>query len=276
MPKYGNLIKHAGTALLFIALEVAALLMLNNSDIIHRQWIMRGVITLQASVWGGTESIKHYFSLKSLNDSLAEVNNALYDELTQAKLLLMERGMDTVLQRSTFEFIPATIVKGSTNRQHNYLILNKGKRDGITPQMGVITQCGVVGIIEAVTPGYSYVISFLSPNVNISCRIGHNGAIGRLMWDGKGSKSAVLSEIPLHVEAAPGDTVYTSGFSNLYPSDIPLGTIASSSMKDGASLDLEIDLFQEFKSLKYVSVVRNLDSGEIDSLTRMHDEKYGR
>lgn len=265
MSGYRNLIDKALTALLFIALEAAALLMLSGNDIIHRQWLARGTIAFRAAVWGGIQKAGDYFSLGRTNGELAAANTELLERLINA-------GGDTCMQSAgkegKFTLVPASIVKGSINRQRNYFILDKGASDGIRPEMGVITEKGVVGIVDAVTGRYSYVISFMNTQMNVSARIGQDGPVGRMVWNGKSSKGAVLGEIPLHTEVAEGDTVYTSGFSSMYPADIPLGTVTTSRIKDGASLEVGISLFQEFRSLKYVSIVRNRDIAEIDSLTR--------
>lgn len=265
MSGYRNLIDKALTALLFIVLEAAALLMLSGNDIIHRQWIVRGTTAFRAVVWGSVQKAGDYFSLGKSNRQLAQANTELLERLINA-------GGDTCLhsagQEGKFSLVAASIVKGSVNRQRNYFILDKGASDGIRPEMGVITEKGVVGIVDAVTGRYSYVISFMNPQMNVSARIGLDGPVGRMVWNGKGSRGAVLGEIPLHTEVAEGDTIYTSGFSSMYPADIPLGTVTSSRIKDGASLEVGVSLFQEFRSLKYVSIVRNRDIAEIDSLMR--------
>ena len=267
MGRHGNIRGKALTALLFIVLEAAALFMVGNSDIIHRQWAMRGIIASRAALFGTAESINDYFRLRKTNDSLAETNAALMERLYQCMSRLPVRETDTSSTAFPgFELIPAKIVKGSVNRQDNYFILDKGENDGITTDMGVITDKAVVGIVDAVSAHYSYVISFMSPEMNISARLGHSGITGSLVWDGKGSRSAILSQIPLHTEIIRGDTVYTSGFSNLYPADIPIGIAEETEVVDGVSLDVKIRLLQEFRGLRYVNIVRNPSKAEIDSL----------
>lgn len=263
MSGYRNLIDKTLTALLFIILEAAALLMLSGNDIIHRQWLARGTTAFRAAVWGSAQEVADYFALKGTNESLAASNSELLERLINS-------AHDTVKQAEgtdgRFSLVCASIVKGSVNRQRNYFILDKGASDGICPDMGVITDKGVVGIVDAVTGRYSYVISFMNPQMNVSARIGPEGPVGRMIWDGKSSRGAILGEIPLHTPVSVGDTIYTSGFSSMYPADIPLGTVTTSRIKDGASLEIGVRLFQEFRSLKYVSIVRNRDIAQIDSL----------
>lgn len=268
MRKGGNIRRHILTAFIFIALEAGAIAMMSHSDEIHRQWAMRGVIASRAAIFGTIEGIGDYFGLRKLNDSLARANSELNELLSYYRETLRraEWNVDSA-SFPGFRLIPAEIVKGSVNKQRNFLILDKGSDDGISPNMGVITDKAVVGVVDAVTAHYSYVISFMSPDINISARLAHSGITGTLRWDGKGSRHAILGQIPLHTEIPEGDTVYTSGFSNLYPPDIPVGTVTSTEIVDGASLNVEIRLLQEFRGLRYVSIVNNTGKAEIDSLT---------
>ena len=266
MQKRGNILKTTATALLFIVLEAAALLMIYRNDIIHRQWFMRGIMAVDASILGGAGDIRNYFNLRKANDSLAKENSALRERLYSLAPTMPEDTGSKAGERPGFTLIPARIAKGTVNKQHNYFILDKGKADGIEPQMGVITNKAVIGITEAVSEHYSYVISFLSPGISISARLGHSGIVGTLQWTGEGSRHAVLRQIPLHTEIVKGDTVYTSGFSNLYPPDIPLGTVTGTTIVDGASINADIRLLQEFRGLEYVEIVRNEAKAEVDSL----------
>ena len=267
MRKGGNIRRHILTAFIFIALEAGAIAMMSHSDEIHRQWAMRGVIASRAAIFGTIEGIGDYFGLRKLNDSLARANSELNELLSYYREALRraEWNVDSA-SFPGFRLIPAEIVKGSVNKQRNFLILDKGSDDGISPNMGVITDKAVVGVVDAVTAHYSYVISFMSPDINISARLAHSGITGTLRWDGKGSRHAILGQIPLHTEIPEGDTVYTSGFSSLFPPDIPLGTTGEYVVENGATYEVRIRLFEDFSSVRYVTVVSNTDREEITEL----------
>ena len=174
----------------------------------------------------------------------------------------------TAAWRGKYEFIPAEVIKNSVNKQHNYLIIGKGSDDGVRPQTGIITSRGVIGIVDAVSRHYSYAISFLNSDSSISARIGKDGAAGPMAWDGKGSGNALLREIPLQVKFEEGDTVYTSGFSTIFPPDIPIGRITGSRIVNGATFEIKVSLFQDFSSVRHVCLVRNRDLDEIMSLEK--------
>ena len=65
-----------------------------------------------------------------------------------------------------------------------------------------------------------------------------------------------------------GDTVYSSGYSTIFPKDIPIGVTVASRLKDGATWNLEVKMFEDFSRLKYVTIVTNLDAAEIVKLEK--------
>lgn len=127
-----------------------------------------------------------------------------------------------------------------------------------------MTEKGVVGIVEHVSEHYSYALSFRNYKISVSARLGKEGPVGPMTWDG--FRDAVLEEIPHHLVDGLGDTVYTSGFSAIFPKDIPLGVTVGSKLKDGATYNLDVRLLEDFSCLKYVTVVSNPDAEEIRKL----------
>ena len=68
------------------------------------------------------------------------------------------------------------------------------------------------------------------------------------------------------MEFAPGDTVFTSGFSSIFPAGIPLGTIVDSKIVNGATYDIKVSLFEDFSSVRYITIVENTGREEIEEL----------
>ena len=147
--------------------------------------------------------------------SYSTVNSILHREM-YAGLQESTRDSSAEVARADaapgrFRYAPASIIKISNNKQHNFIIVDKGAEDGITPQSGIITEKGVIGIISAVSRHYSYAISFRNTGMTVSARIGRTGPVGSLTWDGKSTCGALLNEIPHHIGIEKGDTVYTRG-----------------------------------------------------------------
>jgi rod shape-determining protein MreC len=244
--------------------------MLRNNSTVQDVWFSKGMQAVSSTVWGFFQNTKQYFSLKKSNDALAQENYEL-------RLRLAEIEARAGLENSAFElpadnvagnfrYIPANIVKISNNTHHNYLIIGKGSEDGVSEGAGVITGKGAIGVIDAVSRNHSYARSFKNHEMNISARLGKEGAVGPMAWDGFSSSRAILSEIPHHVEFEKGDTVYTSGYSSIFPPDIPLGTAGEAKIVNGATYDIEVTLFEDFGALRYVTIVENIGKEEIEKL----------
>lgn len=258
------------SAAVFLLLEIAAVLMLSRTSSLQNIWINRASHRVHAAIWGTGEKIRNYFTLDGQNRALAAKNLELIREV-------WENGERDLSYRENhlfdskvgnFRMIPATIVKASRNSQHNYIVLNKGSEDGVKPQTGIVTTTGVVGVVNSVDRHFSYGLTLMNTKMSVSARIGQTGLVAPLEWDGKHSNGALMKNLPLHHEIAPGDTVWTSGYSNVFPPDIPIGTTGGIRQVDGSTNEVSIRLFQDFAALRYVIITENLDRGEITELEK--------
>ena len=275
MPKERNIFQYIINAAIFISLEIAALAMLTNTEGMQKFFLTKGSHYFMAKVWGGSESVRNYFTLKKTNDRLAQENFRLRTELQkyqniEKSLRLNEKTQATIadLDQDDFNYMPATIIKSSRNKQHNYLIIAQGWEDGVEEGAGIITDNGVVGIVDAVSRHYSYAISFLNSDFNLSARLGRNGPVGPLNWSGEKKDEAILNEIPLQNKFEPGDTVYTSGFSSIFPAGIPLGVTGKTHIVNGATYKIEVKLLENPGAARYVTLVNCIGKEEIEELEK--------
>ena len=253
----------------FIALELAMLYLTTRSSELQRIWVARAGHAFMETVWGSTEKVSNYFRLGKENKQLVRENEQLQRELALAKERLRQVRIDTmsVGRHPGYTLIPAEVVKMSRGKQHNYIILNRGFEDGIKEKSGIITQAGVVGIVDAVSENNAFAFSLQNHDISISARLGTEGGSGILIWDGIHSNGALLKEIPLQYHYNVGDTVYTSGHSLLFPPDIPLGIAGEARVVNGATNEIKVTLFQDFSAVRYVMVVHNDALDEIEGFT---------
>ena len=279
MPRQkGSILRTIFATAIFIAMEVAALHFLSDSGSLQRIWFARMSHGVQRHVWGWTESVKYYFSLDEQNRILSEENARLREAVGRSVDFRSEKALDSLmaaLPSSGFTHLSAKVVKMSANKQHNYLIIDRGAEDGVREGDGIVTSCGVIGLVEAVGDHYAYAISLRNKDMSISARLGSEGASGPLSWDGRSARGAILREIPLQFRFSEGDTVYTSSHSSHYPSDIPVGIIGTSRIVNGATYEIQVEMFQDFSMLKYVSVVRHQGNNEMERLTAAMDSQEG-
>jgi len=254
----------------FILLEAVALYLLVHNAALQRTWVARGVHSAIGHVWSRTQSVRSYFSLSATNQDLSRKNFELTRELAAAREQLRKYHTDSLSYPAPegFSLLPAEVVKLTRNSQHNYMILNRGFEDGVQEKSGVITHNAVVGIVDAVSAHHAFAFSFQNSDISISARLGTEGGSGILVWDGHSSDGALLKEIPLQYKYHPGDTVYTSGHSLLFPPDIPLGVAGSSRVINGATNEIEVRLFQDFSTVRFVTIVHNNSFNEIEEFVQ--------
>ena len=251
--------------------------MLSNNSTLQKLWIARISHGFMAKTWGTSQAIGNYFHLKRQNDELALENERLQEpgKGLRAGRERVRSFVKPVLRQHGFNYIPATIIKSGTSTQHNYLILDKGSEDGVVENSGIISSKGVIGIVDAVSKHYSFAISFLNKELNISARMDTSGAVGPLAWDGISTNGAVLKEIPLQFKYNPGDTVYTSGYSAIFPPDIPLGIAGEAKVINGATNEISVRLFQDHSALKYVTIIENTRIKEIEEIENSDNQNKG-
>lgn len=218
---------------------------------------------LSASINQKKDNLLTYLSLNELNSQLVEENTKLKNELEQFR---KESGgkVPAILDSSAkqFSFIEAKVVNNSVNKQYNYITVNKGRLDGIVPDMAVISMNGIVGKVESVSDHFAMVISLLNRDLKVSAKFKKNNFYGSFVWSGINYEEASLNEIPLHVKVDKGDTIVTTGFTSTFPEGILLGYVENFTVKGGAFYDITLKISNDFKSLYYVYVITNYKKDE--------------
>ena len=244
--------------LVFIALEVAAFLLLTHNSAYPRSSFLSTANDFVAWQNEQISEIKGYFSLRSQNEQLAAENAALRNQIC---------SMDSAKSGETIRYQPAKVVQMTTDRLHNYLTINRGKKEGIQVGQGVRNEDGGVGIVKTVGRNYSVVLPLINTQMNLSCRFAKNDYIGTLQWDGKDNRFALLTDVAAHMVVNRGDTIITSGLSPVFPEGIPVGIVENSVLQEGASYyTIRVRLHTNFKRLKYVDVVQNAYQAELEEL----------
>lgn len=254
---------------LFLFLQVVSFILIVQNHQHHRSFLFNSSNYIVGSIYQMNNNIARYFSLSKTNRQLAKENNELLSQI-QGSFLKTDQQVftfrDTLFQKH-FSYINARVINNSVTNRNNYITLNKGRMHGVKPDMGIITAHGVIGIVRKVSRNFSTAISLLHSDSQISTRIKKNNHLGTLIWEGYDYKKATMLYIPTHLDLSVGDTIVTSGFSQIFPTDIFLGTIADFEIRRGDNFyTLEVDLATDFNSLDYVNVVNNIFGEELESL----------
>ncbi len=217
-----------------------------------------------------------------VNDTLAF--DKLYPNYSQAQrdslrfLSLSKKfvNLDSLqlLSVSEYKLVPAKVIKHSYLLERNFLTINKGSNQGIKKGMGVITDYGIVGKIEAVSANYATVRSILHIDYQVASQIKRNGVNATTQWDGSNYRNSNL----LYTSAKDikvGDTVVTSIENNFYPKEFLVGYIEEVNFTSakGNFNEVRMRLATDFTTLSYVYVIENQYKSEIDSLEEITIEK---
>ena len=228
---------------------------------------------MSGTLYDATSSITSYFHLKGINNDLQQRNALLENELValrqQIKELSLYCNTDSAVIDTLphYEYFMANVINNSISKPFNYITINKGELDGVKPEMGVVDQNGVVGIVNVVGSHSARIISLLNPKFRLSCKLKDSDFFGSLVWDGIDPTVAVLEELPRHVTFQKGDTIVTSGYSAVFPEGLIVGTILNDRTENRENFfSLKVKLTSDFTQLSTVKVIENKNKDEIKSL----------
>ena len=119
--------------------------------------------------------------------------------------------------------LAATVIGASPDSASLVMYLNRGSRDGIRRDMGVITPDGVVGKIMAVYPDTSLVLLMSDKESGVGALLADTRTQGPVK--GTGEPQVRLDYISNDEKVTIGEAVMTSGQDRIFPKDLPVGTV---------------------------------------------------
>ena len=248
---------------LFILLEGISFVLLFRFNHYQHSVYFSSANAVAGKVYEVSGGITSYFHLKSVNEDLLDrimeleqQNHNLEDALGRHLSDSTELNSIRNLPNTDYQVFKARVINNSLNLVDNYITLNRGSKDGIRPEMGVVDGNGVVGIVYDTSSHYSRVISVLNSKSSISCKIVGSEYFGYLKWEYGDSRYAYLKDLPRHAEFNLGDTVVTSGYSTVFPEGIMIGTVDDmADSNDGLSYLLKVKLATDFGKVSEVRVI---------------------
>lgn len=222
-----------------------------------------------------------YVGLRPRNEELLRENARLRTAYTLLSRQMQDAEAHGVLPRlhatdslpiDPSAVIIARVVNRVTHTSEVYYTINKGRRDGIETDMGVMSASGVVGAVMAVSDHYALVIPVLNPKIRLACTLLGQEVSGTLTASSSpNANEAILSNVPPHAHPQIGDTITTSGYSYLFPEGMMVGTIADSvparvKGSAGTFANYPVHLSTDFQGLRYVYVIREKPTHEVRAL----------
>jgi len=157
-------------------------------------------------------------------------------------------------QKTNLFLVPARVVNKGLQPGLLSVIIDVGSDDGVKENQPVLTPKGIIGKTVDIGKTSSVVQLITDMNYRISVRILPSGATGILGWLGGGK--AQIREVQKNVEINIGDRVVTSGFSDIYPSGLPVGDVSGIyDVRGNYQKIIDVDLPYEISAFQYVFVI---------------------
>lgn len=260
-----------GFFMFFIFLQLIALVLIFSRNSMQQSWVAGQSSAFNSWVSGYIDEGASYLKLKQINDQLVAQNKNLMEQLygkNASKYPQFRKVHDTIGGGQIYTFVDGEIVYNSINRKDNYFTINRGKRDGVLPKMGVMAPEGIAGIVINTTNSYALVQSILSVNkIKINAALKNSGYFGTLTWHGADSRVMHLADIPKYVPVKIGDTIVTDGKSAIFPQGIMIGKVAGYEVDSKTGFwDISVELSERMGQLSKIYVVKNLKKAEVSKI----------
>ncbi len=259
---------------LIIYLTISFILLIRSNDF-QRASTFNTSNQIVGSIYQEVNSVNKYLDLNLVNDSLAQENIRLRNQLKSSFLddSIVTQVVTDTIHHVKYEYILAEVINKSITSRNNYITINRGTKEGIKKGMGVIGPSGVVGIVWNVSENFASIQSILHEDTRITSSIEGTPYFGPLIWEGKDPSTVTLTDIPNQLNLKPKARVITSGLGVIFPKGILIGTVLKSGVKGGGSfLDISVKLSTNFYALQYVYVIKNNYQTEQETLEQANKE----
>ncbi len=160
-------------------------------------------------------------------EALRRENAGLRLQLNQEQEALLENKRLTQLlalkQASVLRLVAARVIGVSSGEWTSGVIIDKGSRQGIRRGFIVLAEAGVVGRVVDTSATSSTVLLIRDPTMQFSALVQRSRQEGLIT--GTLGNTVLLKYLPKDADIGVGDTVVTSGLTELFPKGLPVGTV---------------------------------------------------
>src|SRR6202171_686476 len=183
--------------------------------------------------FGGVRDLwRHYFALQNTtkeNEQIRHENDALKLQITQLQGKAAEADRLAALlnfrqSHAGVPMIAARVIGASAGAASQTIQLDRGERDGIRKNMGVITPDGVVGKVVESYPNAAQVLLLTDKESGVGAMLADSRTQSPV--GGQGEPLLVMKYVPNDDTVSLGERVITSGMDRIFPRDLPVGTVA--------------------------------------------------
>lgn len=217
-----------------------------------------------------------YRQAVSTNTYLHRQNILLQDQLSRLRSVEQQnqvlRSLLDLRERSDLPLIPIQIVAKNLSSANSFLTVSAGEMNGIKVGMPVINSDGLVGTVIIASDNYSQVLPYSNSIFRVSAQIENSRAYGIVSWPGPSSRELVMHFVPETIPVEPGQQVSTSGYSNQYPSGIPIGEVTR--VEPGRGIDTQTIYLNAYVELNNLAEAFVIEFNPDTTVTNLIDEQF--
>ena len=265
-------IKRIYIVLLFVLIEGAALWYYATATPYNESKILARTTAVGGAVSSTVNDVRNFMSLPEENSKLTKRVAYLEAELERRDIALAEL-MPGVVDApiidsidSKFCYHPVRVVSMTTNRNRNYIVVDRGTEAGIRENMGVITpNKELVGKVVSCSENYAVVMPLLNTLFKIGGRLVANGYVCSVYWEATSRYRVTGVELSLY--AKPEQGMVINAESEQLPADVVIGTIESTTINASqTAYSVDVELAADMQCLSNLLIVENRDQSELETL----------
>ncbi len=273
MHKLFEFIRSVYVVVLFIILEVAALSHYARSNSYTQARLLARSNQVVGGMQGTFTRMRHFWSLGEENRLLSERVIELEKELARYREaehdLQLKQRLDSMHALYPYIYQTARVAVSTIHRTKNFIVINRGSNQGVEHDMALLTADGAMaGYIVTLSKNYAVALSILSPEFQASAKLKNDPSYyGAIRWDGSDSRYVTMHELPKYVDIHEGDEVVSTGFSDFFPAEIPIGTVESFYLNETKTYyTVRVRLAADMRTLSDVILARSVDYEELKGL----------
>lgn len=269
--KLFEFIRSIYVVVLFVLLEALAVGYYAHASCYTQARLLARSSQVAGGVHGLLAGIRRYFLLGEENRALLAYNAELKERLARYEEAEAIAGFDEALSEigeSKYRVMNASVISNTLNRAQNLIVLNRGTRDGVVPDMAVLSPDGAMaGYVVDCTDRYAVALSVLNTSFRASGMLAGSDYFGSIYWDGTDPDVVMMGELSKYAEPQPGQEVLTTGFSQYFPAGVKIGVVESAVLNDTrTAYTARVRLTAPIARLSDVLLVENRDLFEIRDL----------
>jgi rod shape-determining protein MreC len=181
-----------------------------------------------------------------LRQEMEVLREAAEENLRLRRLLAMR---DSLLPRA----IAASVVTARLDGEAHLYVIDRGRVDGLSPEMPVATWGGAVGRITAVGERHAKVRLLTDPSSGVGAVVQRSRVPGVVL--GRGAAGLVLDYVPRFSDVVHGDRVVTSGADGIFPRGLTIGLVGAITDRPDGTTSIEVEPEIDYRSVEEVLVI---------------------